>query len=102
MLKLNVEIPKYIVNILNTNNKIGVEFAKEMLIKSNYKIELVGKLPVFNIGGKKYLVRTTKGSSSEKGIGRERIKDSEFYGKFDKYLIPSFSETEIQFKEISK
>ena len=101
-MQIDVNIPDYLLEILKTNKKISVEFSKEILIKKGYSLKYIDKLPVFIIDHKKYLVRLSKGSSSEKGIGRENIKDSKFINKFDYYLFPNFSKNCITFDTVEK
>ncbi len=50
----------------------------------------------------KGLIRSTKGSSSEKGIGRSRIKDTKFEDQFDFYLMAELHPTFFILRKVEK
>ena len=102
VLRIDKKIDDYFLNILKRNKKISTEFSKECLLDLGVSHESKKGLFIFNIKNKKYLVRNTSGSSSEKGLGRSLINDVLFETKFDAYLVPVFTSDSIVFNEVSK
>lgn len=102
MFEIITPIDSTLLKFVKKNNKLAVEFAKEILINEGIPYNSEKNFTTFNVDNKRSLVRISKGSSSEKGIGRKNIVDSKFSQKFDQYLYPHFRENKIIFLPIPK
>jgi len=88
------------ISLCKDDKRVLVASAKEHLRNAPRVIhETENQLDIFRILGYdgRFIVRTTKGASSEKGVGRENIKDEGFKDKFDRYLIPRINDKEFEF-----
>ena len=102
MFEIITPIDNTLLKFVKKNQKLAVEYAKEILIKEGISYNTNKNFTTFNIDNTRYLVRISKGSSSEKGIGRKNIVDSKFPQKFDQYLYPHFRQDRIIFLPVPK
>lgn len=102
MFEIITPIDNTLLKFVKKNQKLAVEYAKEILIKEGFSYNTEKNFTTFNVDNKRCLVRISKGSSSEKGIGRKNIIDSKFTQKFDQYLYPHFRTDKIIFLPIPK
>ena len=102
MFEIITPIDSTLLKFVKKNSKLAVEYAKEILIKEGIPYDSNKNFTTFNVDDTRYLVRISRGSSSEKGIGRKNIIDSKFTQKFDQYLYPHFRHDKIIFLPIPK
>lgn len=102
MFEIITPIDSTLLKFVKKNQKLAVEYAKEMLIKAGVSYNSEKNFTTFNVDNKRCLVRISKGSSSEKGVGRGHIVDTKFSSKFDQYLYPHFRQDRIIFLPVPK
>ena len=102
MFEIITPIDSTLLKFVKKNQKLAVEYAKEILIKEGFSYNNDRNFTTFNVDNKRCLVRISKGSSSEKGVGRGNIVDTKFSVKFDQYLYPHFRQDRIIFLPVPK